>query len=71
VLVSRQAPGDDAGRGRRSAAARSNGNDFRSFAQDTAEKVGVTDRSIRQDVQIAEKIPEDVRDAIRETPLAD
>lgn len=42
-----------------------------SFAQDAAEKIGVTDRSIRQDVQIAESIPEDVREALRETPLAD
>lgn len=42
-----------------------------SFASDAAQKIGVTDRSIRQDVQIAESIPEDVRDAIRETPLAD
>lgn len=56
---------------RRSESARSNGNVFRSFAADTAEKVGVTERSIRQDVQIAESIPEDVRDAIRETPLAE
>lgn len=42
-----------------------------SFSQDAAEKMGVTERSIRQDVQIAESIPEDVRDAIRETPLAE
>lgn len=42
-----------------------------SFSQDAAEKIGVTDRSIRQDVQIAESIPEDVRDALRETPVAD
>lgn len=42
-----------------------------SFAQDAAEKIGVTDRSIRQDVQIAESIPEDVRDAIRDTPIAE
>ena len=31
-----------------------------SFAADTAEKMGVTERSIRQDVQITESIPEDV-----------
>lgn len=42
-----------------------------SFAADAAEKMGVTERSVRQDVQIAEAIPEDVRDAIRDTPLAE
>jgi ParB family chromosome partitioning protein len=56
---------------RRSDAAKSNRNDFVSFATDTAEKIGRTPRSVRQDVQIAESIPEDVRDAIRDTPLVD
>lgn len=42
-----------------------------SFSQDAAEKIGVTDRSIRQDVQIAESIPADVRDALRDSPVAD
>lgn len=42
-----------------------------SFSQDTSTKTGRTERAIRQDVQIAESIPDDVRDAIRETPLAD
>ena len=41
------------------------------FATDAASKLGVTDRAIRQDVQIAESIPEDVRDALRDSPLAD
>jgi|SRR6266536_4075834 len=41
------------------------------FTTDTATKTGASGRTIRQDVQIAESIPEDVRDAIRETPLAD
>ena len=42
-----------------------------SFATDTSEKTGRTERAIQQDVQIAESIPEDVRDALRDTPLAD
>lgn len=42
-----------------------------SFAADTAAKTGASERSVRADVQIAESIPEDVRDALRETPLAD
>lgn len=46
-------------------------NETVSFATDTAEKTGRTERAIQQDVQIAESIPDDVRDAIRETPLAD
>lgn len=41
-----------------------------SFSQDTAQKTGRTERAVQQDVQIAESIPDDVRDAIRETPLA-
>ena len=41
-----------------------------SFADDAAQKIGVTRRAVQQDVQIAESIPEDIRDAIRETPLA-
>jgi ParB-like chromosome segregation protein Spo0J len=40
------------------------------FTSDTAAKVGVSDRSIRQDIQIA-KLPQDLRDVIRDTPLAD
>lgn len=54
----------------RSEAARSKRNDFVSFAADTAAKTGRTERAVQQDVQIAESIPEDVRDAIRDTPLA-
>lgn len=42
-----------------------------SFAADTASKTGASARSVRQAVQIAENIPEDVQDALRETPLAD
>lgn len=42
-----------------------------SFSQDTSEKTGVTPRSVRHDVQIADRLTEDVRDMLRETPLAD
>jgi hypothetical protein len=46
-------------------------NEMISFAADSAQKTGRTERAVQQDVQIAESIPEDVRDAIRETPLAE
>lgn len=55
------------GRGRKTTAE----NAAVSYVTDTAAKTGASERTIRQDVQIAESIPEDVRDAIRETPLAD
>lgn len=42
-----------------------------SFAADTAAKTGVTERTVQQDVQIAAKIAEPVKEAIRSTPLAD
>jgi hypothetical protein len=42
-----------------------------SYAADTASKTGLSERTVRQDIQIAESIPADVRDAIRETPLAE
>lgn len=42
-----------------------------SFAADTAAKTGLSPRTIQRDVQIATKIAPDVRDAIRDTPLAD
>jgi ParB family chromosome partitioning protein len=42
-----------------------------SFSLDTATKIGKSPRSVEQDVQIANRIPETVRDAIRETPIAD
>jgi ParB family chromosome partitioning protein len=41
------------------------------FSVDTAAKTGLTDRTIRYGVQIGTKIPQDVRDLIRHTPLAD
>jgi len=56
---------------RRSEAARSNGNDFVSFGADTSQKTGRSERAVQQDVQIAQSIPEDIRDAIRDTPLAE
>jgi len=42
-----------------------------SFATDTAARTGLTPRTIQQDVQIATRIAPEVRDAIRDTPLAD
>jgi N6-adenosine-specific RNA methylase IME4/ParB-like chromosome segregation protein Spo0J len=42
-----------------------------SFAEDTAEKTGVTPRTVRQEVQIAEKILPEVKEVIRETTIAD
>jgi len=42
-----------------------------SFSADTASKTGVTSRTVQQEVQIASQIDSDVREAIRETPVAD
>lgn len=55
------------------------GNDFRSstrqepgsYSSVAAAKEGVTDRTVRLSVAIAENIPEDVRDEIRDLPIAD
>jgi len=41
-----------------------------SFAESTAAAVGVSSRTIRQEVQIAESITEPVKELIRETPVA-
>jgi hypothetical protein len=41
------------------------------FADDTASKTGVTPRTVREEVQIAKPIAPEVRDAIRNTPMAD
>jgi phage N-6-adenine-methyltransferase len=46
-------------------------NAIRSFAQDTAEKIGITDRTIRQEIQIARDIDDSVKDIIRDTAIAD
>lgn len=43
----------------------------RSFASDTAAKTGQSPRTIQREVQIAARIVPDVKDAIRETPVAD
>lgn len=41
------------------------------FSQDASAKTGLSERTIREDVQIAKQLAPDVRDAIRDTPLAD
>lgn len=41
------------------------------FAADTALRTRRSERTVQEDVQIGESIPEDVRDAIRDTPLAE
>jgi hypothetical protein len=42
-----------------------------SFKDDTAAKTNQSARTVAVDVQIANNIPEEIRDAIRDTPLAD
>ena len=42
-----------------------------SFAADTAAKTGLTDRTVRQEIQIANSITPEVKEIIREIPLAD
>ena len=39
-----------------------------SFATDTADKIGIADRTIRQSIRRATKIDEKVRDRIRDNP---
>lgn len=41
------------------------------FTEDTASKIGVSPRTIRRDVQIAEDLADEVKEAIRNTDLAD
>src|SRR5690606_2083086 len=41
-----------------------------SFAADTAAKTGLDERTIRRDVKIAEDLPKDVRDLVRNTPVS-
>ncbi len=41
------------------------------FTQDTANRTNQSARTIEREIQIANRIPENVRDIIRETPLAD
>lgn len=40
------------------------------FTSDTAKKTGKTPRAVRNEVRIGEQIPENVRNTIRETPIA-
>ena len=40
------------------------------FVEDTAKKTGANERSIYRDVQIATRIPDDVRELLRSTPVA-
>lgn len=47
------------------------GNNFHSFSDDTAAKANVTPRTVRQEVQIAQAIPADVREQLRQAPIAD
>jgi hypothetical protein len=42
-----------------------------SFAVDTARKTGMTHRTIQQDVQIANNLDSEVKETIRNTPIAD
>jgi ParB family chromosome partitioning protein len=42
-----------------------------SFSDATAEQIGATARTVRRAVQIADAIPEDVRDTLRNTAIAD
>jgi N6-adenosine-specific RNA methylase IME4 len=59
---------------RKSSEAKSSGQDGHlkeRFTKDTAAATGTSERTIRREVQIAERIPEDVRDALRDTPAAD
>jgi ParB family transcriptional regulator, chromosome partitioning protein len=51
----------------------SKGNNFhlKSFAESAAEELGVTARSVRHELQIARAIPDEVKEAIRDTPIAD
>lgn len=67
-------PETKAGGDRRSMSAKSKGNDFHlipSFSDDTASKIGVTPRTIRQEVQISKRIDPEVKETIRNTPVAD
>lgn len=44
---------------------------LKSFAEDAAEKLGVSESTVRRDVALVESLPEEVRDAVRDTPVAD
>ncbi len=42
-----------------------------SFAANTAAKTGLSERTVQRDVRVAERLAPDVRDAIRDTEIAD
>ena len=44
---------------------------MRSFTEDTASKTGVSQDTVQRGIQIARDIPQDVRDVLRDTPVAD
>jgi len=46
-------------------------NEIISFARDTASKIGVSPRTVQHEVQIAEDLADEVKEAIRNTDLAD
>lgn len=46
-------------------------NNSDSFAKASAEKLGVSRQTIEQEIQIARDIPDDLKDEIRDTELAD
>ncbi len=66
-------PTTKAGGDKKSMDAKSNQNNFDliSFAEDTAQKAGVSSETVRQEVKIAQDIDDDVKDAIRGTELED
>jgi ParB family transcriptional regulator, chromosome partitioning protein len=47
------------------------GSELISFSKDTAQKTGLSMRTIQQKTQFATKIPKDLRDEIRDMPIAD
>jgi ParB family chromosome partitioning protein len=46
-------------------------NEVLSFAEDTAAKTGQSVRNVQRKMSIVDRLPQEVRDAIRDTPLAD
>lgn len=57
--------------GRAGAEARWNATDTMSFASETAKAADISQRTIQRGVQIATSIPQDVRDTLRDTDVAD
>jgi len=67
-------PETKAGGDRKSEEIKSKRNHFAlipTFADDTAQKTGVTPRTVQQEVQISTRIDKEVKEAIRDTPIAD